>query len=139
MLYVLINLSRARPKNRAVGMELTSLSNNTSHPRTVVVHFQNTPFKFAAMMRPVRFPIATCSAPFRPPVLAAHKDILAIKRLEPWTLGIVIRSGFARLRLDIVVPLNTTSSPFSLFIGLLCRVGPQRNNPRIVEYHEKHS
>lgn len=62
-------------------------------------------------MGPIGFPGSAGAAISREAVILANKDVLAVKSLETWTVGVAIRPASRKLSLDIVIIVTGLSTP----------------------------
>lgn len=117
---------------------LTRFANNAADPGAEVIHLFDTSFKLAAVMSPINLPVAARTAPKRPPVGIAHKDVLAVEELEARTIGVAVRTRLVPLA-RFEVCLGTSAAPFP-FLGRFPQLDgllPKRSYARVVLYYDK--
>lgn len=98
----------------------------------MVVHLSHAPLDLSAVMRPVNLPVATRTAPSRPPVGFADEHILAVEALETRAIGVVVWLCLVSLR-DLKVPFPSLAlvNDYVLFGGFRakwCHSGVELNN-----------
>ena len=89
-------------------------------------------------MSPINLPIATRTAPKRPPVRVAHKDVLAVEALEAGAVGVAVGTRLVSLaRFEVRLGALTASFPFLVRFPQLDGLLTERGHARVVLYYDK--